>query len=290
MTNKIVLRTVEEFMADYQPVYQPIYPLLLSAKSQAYSEDVGTLNFKRVDTVGDIRLKHITPKDTEMKMINAKESSKTFKKYFLAKKFVQSSLQDPRGIEDVIAQVLDENQKLADEILLLGEGTSASTMINNGLYWSNDTNYVLESSAEVDNANAWLTDLHAKVVTSKIKADLVAGRKAIIFYGETLMPKLNGLYAASAQPFKSSLQAVLGGNYSIAELPADVTPASANGFIIVNLDQVKLHYVALPKLHAQGVNEESMYSWHNFLMGSMMLEVLASKAIIRQPLTFEAAA
>lgn len=289
MTNKIVLRTVEEFMADYQPVYQPLYPLFLG-KSQAYSEEAGKIDFKRVDTVGDIRLKHITPKDSEIKQIMAKESSKSFKKYFLAKQFVQSNLQDQRGNEDVIAQVLDENQKLADDLLLLGEGTSASTMINNGLFWSDDTNYILESSAEVDNANAWLTDLHAKVVTAKIKADVVAGRKAIIFYGETLMPKLNGLYAASAQPFKSSLQAVLGGNYSIVELPADVTPSGTNGFIVVNLDQVKLHYTVMPQLKAQGVNEEKMYTWHNFLMGSMMLEVLASKAIIRQPLTFEAAA
>jgi hypothetical protein len=38
--------------------------------------------------------------------------------------------------------------------------------------------------------------------------------------------------------------------------------------MIVNLDQVKLHYTALPKLKAQGVNEEKMYSWHNFIMGS----------------------
>ncbi len=189
----------------------------------------------------------------------------------------------------MIAQVLDEHQRHADDLLLLGEGTSASNMINNGLFWSNDPNYVLESSVEVDNANAWLTDLHAKIVTSKIKADLVSGKKIVLFYGATMMPKVNGLYAASAMPFKSSLQQVLGSNYSIAELPADVTPSGANGWMIVNVDQVKLHYTTLPKLAAQGVNEEKMYSWHNFLAGSMMLEVLASKAIIRQPVTFEAA-
>jgi hypothetical protein len=91
-------------------------------------------------------------------------------------------------------------------------------------------------------------------------------------------------------PFKSALGQVLGANYSIVEMPADVTPSGTNGWIIVNLDQVKLHYTVLPQLKAQGINEEKMYSWHNFLMGSMMLEVLASKAIVRQPVTFEAAA
>jgi len=151
MTNKVALRTVEEFMADYQPVYQPLYPLFLG-KSQAWSEQVGKLDFKRLDTVGDIRNKHITPKDTEMKQINAKEASKTFKKYFLASQYVQSAFQDNQGVEDVIAQVLDENQKLQDDLFLLGEGTSASTMVNNGLFWSSDSNYVLESSIEIAKA------------------------------------------------------------------------------------------------------------------------------------------
>lgn len=289
MTNKIALRTVEEFMADYTPIYQPIYPLFLGGKSQAYSEDVGKVDFKRLDAVGDLRLKHITPKDTEIKQVSSKESAKSFKKYFLANQYVQSELQDKKGLEDVIAQVLDENQKLADDLLLLGEGTSASTMINNGLYWSNDTNYTLESSIEIDNANAWLTDLHAQVVTAKIKADLVSGRKVLFFYGSSMMPKINALWSASGKPFKSALAEVLGSNYSIVELPADVTPASANGWMIVNMDQVKLHYTVLPQLKAQGVNDEKMYSWHNFLGGSMMLEVLVKHAIIRQPVTFEAA-
>lgn len=288
MTNKIVLRSADQLMADYVPTYQPFYPLLLG-KSQSYSEEVGQLNFKRLEAVGDLRTKHITPKDTEMRQIAVAEKTKSFKKYFLATQYTQSQLQDSAQNEDVVKQVLDENQKYMDDLVLLGEGTSAGTVVNNGLFWSGDPNYVLESSIEIDNANAWLTDLHAQVVTSKIKADLVAGRKVIVFYGSTMMPKVNGLYAASAQPFKSSLQAVLGGNYSIAELPADVTPANANGWMIINLDQVKLHYTTLPVLKAQGINEEKMYSWHNFLMGSAMVEVLAHKGVIRQPTTFEAA-
>lgn len=290
-TGKIVVRSADEFMQDYRPVYQPFYPLILSGgKSQSYAEEVGSLNFKRLEAMGDLRMKHITPKDTEIKQIAARESTKTFKKYFLANQYVQSTLQDQKGLEDVVAQVLDENHKLQDDLLLLGEGTSNSTMINNGLYWSNDPNYVLESSIEIDNANAWLSDLHAQVVTAKIKADLVSGRKLVVFYGASMLPKINGLWSANGVPFKQSLQAVLGGGYSIAELPADVTPSGANGWMIVNLDQVKIHYTTLPKLDAQGVNEEKMYSWHNFLAGSMMVEVLASKAIIRQPVTFEAAA
>jgi hypothetical protein len=292
MTNKIVLRSSEEFMADFQPTYAPIFSLFLE-KSQAYPEEVGELTFKRLDTVGDIRMKAITPKDTEIKQVVAKIGSKVFKKEFFANQYVQSNLQSREGNEDVVKQVIDENLKLADDLLLLGQGTAGNNVVNNGLFWSGDANYVLETSIEIDNANAWLTDLHAQIITAKIKADLVSGRKVVIFYGALMLPKINGLYAASGRSFKAALSEVLnigGQNYSIAELPADVTPSGANGWMIVNRDQVKLHYMTLPKLAAQGINEEKMYSWHNFLAGTMMLEVLVSKAIIRQPVTFEAAA
>lgn len=288
MTNKIVLRDVDQFMADYQPGYAPIWPMFTAGKSQSYAAEVGKVNFKRLEAMGDLRLKAFTPKDTELHQISAAEKTKSYKKHFFAAQFIQSNLQDRQQNEDVVSQVLDENQKLADDILLLGEGTSAGTVVNNGLYWSGDPNYVLESSIEIDNADAWLTDLHRQIVTAKIKADLVSGRKVVIFYGTSMIPKINALYPATGRSFKVALQEVLGGLYSLMELPAAVTPSSANGWMIVNMDQIKLHYSTLPQLNAQGVNDEKMYSWHNFLVGSMMLEVLQLNAIIRQPVTFEA--
>src|SRR5687768_16190942 len=109
-TNKVQLRAVEDFMSDYQPTYQPVYPLLLG-KSQAYNEEVGSVDFRRANTVGDIRARQLTPKDTEIRQIAVGEAKKTFKKYFLANQFVQSALQDQQGLEDIVAQVLDEHQK-----------------------------------------------------------------------------------------------------------------------------------------------------------------------------------
>jgi hypothetical protein len=83
-TNKVILRTVQEFMTDYVPVYQPIYPLLLG-KSQSYAEEVGKIDFKRINTIGDIRAKHITPKDTEIRQINAGELTKSLQKILFGK-------------------------------------------------------------------------------------------------------------------------------------------------------------------------------------------------------------
>jgi hypothetical protein len=289
MTNLVQLRSIQEFMADYVPVYQPIHPLFLG-KSQAYAEQVGEITFKRLTTVGDIRAKHVTPKDTEMKQIAANDSGKTLKKYFLANQFQVSALQDQSQVEDVVKQTLDEHQKQADDLLMLGEGTSTSTMLNNGLYWSNDPNYSLQNSIQIaKGTNAdHLQDLHAQVSAASLICDVIAGRKVIIFYGSTMLGKVRGVYATSSAPFKAVLAQVLGPNYGIVELPAAVTPSGANGFLIANYDQVKLHYTVLPQVKGQGVNAEKMYVWTNFLMGSMMLEVLASGAIYRQPTTFEA--
>ena len=99
-TNKIVLRETDEIMADYQPTYQPFWPILLG-KSKSYPEIVGKLNFKRMEAVGNIRGQHYNPKDTHVHQISAVEKSKTFKKYFFAAQFVQSTLQDREQNEEV---------------------------------------------------------------------------------------------------------------------------------------------------------------------------------------------
>ncbi len=285
MTNKVQLREIEQMMNDFKPVYAPIYPLFLG-NSQEYAQESAELTFKRVEAVSDLRNKHVTPKDTVLHQIASKLGSKTFKSYFQASQYVQSALQSREGVEQVSAQALEEHNKQYDELLLLGEGTAANNVVNNGLYWSGDSNYVLESSTEIDNEDC--VDLHTSVMANVQDADQLEGRKVILFYGEGLLPIFDSVYASAPTPFKKVLAEVLGPNYSLAKLPAAITPASANGWIIVNLDAVKMHYSGAPKILSQGVNDEKMYVWQNFLMGSNMLDVMSSGGIIRQPVTIEA--
>ena len=80
----------------------------------------------------------------------------------------------------------------------------------------------------------------------------------------------------------------MGPNWSIVLVPSDINLGNVNGWIAVNMDQIMLHYTTVPVLKGQGINEEKGHSWHNFLMGSMMVEVLALYGIVRQPVTFEA--
>ncbi len=283
-TNKIALRTVEEFMSDYTPIYKPIYPRFLS-KAQAYAAEAGKLDFRRVNAVGDIRAKHVTPKDTEMRQIAVMEGKKSFKKYFLANQFTLSDFQDRQGVEEVVAQVLDEHQVQADELFLLGEGTSASDVVNNGLFYSGDANYTLETATTIASTDNNLPDLHAKMAASAEKANQVAGSKLIIIYGADMITKCNSVYSGSSRGFKAVLAEVLGAGYEILTLPQAATPSGVNGWMVANTDQCKLHYTALPQLLDQGNNAEKMYLWFNFMMGSTMLEVLAKNAVIRQPIT-----
>lgn len=283
-TNKIVLRTVIELMQDYKPIYAPIYPLFLG-NSQQYPEEVGTLDFRRLIAMGDIRAKHQLPKDTDIKQISVSEGKKLFKKYFLANQYTQSVLQDLSQNEDVVAQVLDEHQRQMDTNFLLGEGTASNNVLNNALFWSGDPNWLENSSVNIDGAGKDpLISLQSKVMTTVRQADLISGRKVIIFYGTDILAQYDGVYAVSADPFKQVLKNVLADRpYSLAIMPPDVTPSGANGWIIANLDQTKLNYTSLPQLKAQGVNEEKMYTWHNFMMGSTMIDVKAQNAVIKQP-------
>lgn len=288
-TNKLVLRESNELMADFRPTYNSFMALFLGPNAKQYDNVVGVKNFKRMEAVGNIRNQKYNPKDTHVHQVVAVEKQKTFKPYFHASQFVQSTLQDRSQNEDVVKQVLNENNKLQDDLFLLGEGTSNSTMINNGLYWSDDANYLLQSSTELASTGGHLPALHASVVSQKIAADAVSGRKMVVFYGQTMLEKLSGINSSSSVPFRESLQKALGPNYSIVELPLEVTPSTSYGFIIVNMDQIKLHYTTPGAiLDDQGVDSRNREAWHNFLVGSCMLEVLAYKGVIRQPHTFGA--
>jgi len=289
MTNKIALRSIEEFMTGYKPAYRSIMPLFLG-NAVKYSVEVGKVDFKRAETIGDLEAKIVSPKDSELHMIGSKESTKTFKKYFLGAKYVQSNLQDTKGYEDVVAQVLDQHNKQSDALMLTGGGTSDGSVLNNGLFYSGDDNHVTNSSYEVqkDANGEHLADLYAKVMQLLLEADQVDGRKLVMFYGANVTAKVTGMFGLTNVPFTKALQDGMPAGYSQAIMPSAITPASSHGLLLVNLDQVKLHYSLLPGIFGQGVNEEDMYAWTNFLMGSSMLEVLASGAVTKQPLTFEA--
>lgn len=276
-TNKNVLRSVDELLADYTPSHKPLISEFLG-NSQGYSQDVGAVNFKRLQVVGDVEAKFISPKDTVFQEVQVNEGLKTFKKAFFGTQFVQSSLQDRGQVEDVSKQVLDVLNKQMDGFLM-GDG------VNSGIYTSTDANYVSKNSAQMTKANDQHIDaIHSKVVSLAMEADLLAGPKLILFYGANILNEYNMLYANTSAPFKTALANVLGSEYSLGVIPSTIT-TNDEGFLIISRDHAKLHYTTLPTIVAQGEDQRAMEIWQNFLLGSCMVDLKTKGAIIKQPLT-----
>lgn len=286
MTNQVELRSVEEFMNDFTPTYPPIIGMFLDGLTQVHSAYAGNVDFKRLEAVGDLRAKFYGPKDTEMHQIAARRTKKSFLKYFFGAKFIHSNLQDSEGVETVNAQVLDEHNKQYDELFLLGEGTSNETVLNSGLYWSADANYTLEASTSLVSTGGHLPALYTAVANAVQKADDASeGQKVVLFYGSVMSGKVNALFSETNTPFMEVLGKGLPG-VNFAKIPTSIIPSGANGFIVVNMNKVKTHYIKVPGIAGQGINNEEMYAWTNFLISSIMLEVLAKDGVIRQPVTF----
>jgi len=287
-TNNLVLKEVDQYMADYAPAYTALMPAFMRT-SQSYAAEVGKINFKRVSVIGDIRSKVIDPKDTAIKLLKVGQDRKSFNKYFLGSKFTSSELQSSDEIEEAIKMFLDEHNKQSDEIFLTGDGTNDSNTLNNGLLYSQDKNYFKRGSAEVekDANDSHLADLYDKITDAIDEADDLDGQKLVLFYGDRPIKEHKGLFVETKT---SLIETLVGANagVSFGKIPKEITPSGEAGILVCNLDQLKLNYTVLAQLRDRDVNKEDMYFWANFIMGSSMLEVKNKKGIVRQPLTFEA--
>jgi len=279
MTNKIVFRSVEEFMNNvYTPRYTPLMALFLDGAKQ-HEAAVGEAKYNQISAMGDIRNRNVGPKDTELYQIGASASGKSFKKYFLGSQFIQSELQDRDGYEDVVAEALDEHNKHNDEIFFGGDGQ------NNGLLVSSDANFTLRVSAAATTLDA----LYSEIIAEALVANEIEGRKVLLYFGDTMSARFNSLFTETKAPFSAALsEADAMAGYDFIKVPTAQLPASlaGGGFAIVNMDKIQVHYMMLPEVNNQGTNEEKNYTWTNFLQGSSMVDVKTKDAIIVQPLTF----
>lgn len=278
MTNKIVFRSVEEFMGGFTPRYTSLMALFLDGAKQ-HEAAVGEAKYSKIEAMGDIRSRVVTPKDTELHQIGAGPSSKAFKKYFLGSQYIQSNLQDRQGYEDVVAEALDEHNKHNDEIFLSGDGQ------NNGLLVSSDANFTLRSSAAATTLDA----LYNEIIAEALVANEIEGKKVLLYFGDTMSSRFNALFTENKVAFSAALsEAEAMSEYDFIKVPTAVLPASltGGGFAIVNMGKIQVHYMLLPEVNNQGTNEEKNYAWTNFLQGSSMVDVKTKDAIIVQPLTF----
>ncbi len=281
-TNLIISQTSQEFLAGYTPVYSPIYPLFTNG-GQKYAMQAAERTLRRAVALGDIRTKRFSPKDTEVKHFNAGPQDKTFKAYMNVVRFTHSIFQDSQGVPDILAQALEEHQKAQDELLYFGDGATDGTQINNGLYFSNDPNYIKQSSSSLAVSNQLL--LFHQAVVSECHAQSVGGQRSVIFYGDDCLAALDSLHADGGGSVLSQLQSVLT-DFSMIRSPVGLTPNGENGILVVNHAQVKTHYVTPPVILDQDTDRKNMEAWANFVQGSMMVDVMAYGGIRKKPLVF----
>ncbi len=282
-TNLIISQTSQEFLAGYTPVYSPIYPLFTQG-GQQYAMQAAERTLRRAVALGDIRTKRVTPKDTEVKHFNAGPVDKTFKAYMNVVRFTHSIFQDSQGVPDILAQALEEHQKAQDELLYFGDGASDGAQINNGLYYSSDANYVKEGSSSLAASNQLL--LFHQAVVSEARAVSVGGQRAIIFYGDTCLARLDSLHEDGGGAVVAGLEVVLGNEFDLIRSPKGLTPDGENGILVVNFAQIKTHYVTEPVILDQDTDRKNMEAWANFVQGSMMVDVAAYGGIRKLPLVF----
>ncbi len=282
-TNLIISQTSLEFLAGYIPVYSPIYPLFTQG-GQQYAMQAAERTLRRAVALGDIRTKRISPKDTEVKAFNAGAQDKVFKAYMNVIRFSHSIFQDAAGVPDILAQALEEHQKVQDELLYFGDGATEGTQVNNGLYFSTDPNYIKETASSLASTNQ--LELFHQAVVTEARAVSVGGERSIIFYGDTCLASLDSLYTNGAGTVLGNLQEVLG-DFNLIRSPKGLAvPSGENGIMVVNHAQVKTHYVTEPVILDQDTDRKNMEAWANFVQGSMMVDVQGYGGIRRLPLVF----
>jgi hypothetical protein len=271
------VKSTTEFLKDYVPTYKPIFPLFLT-KGKKHAEEIGQAISKRYEAVGDYRMAQITPKDTLLRTIGCGERSKTFKKLFLMNQFELSGLQSQDAQSEIVKQVLDEGSKQFDEGLWLGGGTSDATVVNDGIFWTLDANrQTLVTADHSALSTTLMSALLGTILSSWDTANQIAGEKILIPYGD-VKSKMFEILSGSTTLMKACEE----NGVKLAMVPDALIPASNHGILIINLDQVVVHYTAIPKLDDTGFERKSKVFWTNFLQGNTMVDILVYGGIMKQ--------
>lgn len=278
-TNKPILRTAEEFAGQYTPVYPAIYPMFLSGgQAKPYERVEGTQKVKGVEAIGDMIAKKFSSKDTMIHQLHGKAKEFVFDKNFYLAEYKTGINQSTEGDPQLVQEFLDNQNLKLDQLLLFGDEG------NQGLYTNNSANYVTESAiSSIDP-----TDKHAffeAIMASAEEADKNAGSKVLMLYGEmTRRLWRAGLFETGQASVQSNLMTALGSEYTPVLMPAQVTPSSVEGWLIINMNKIRVHHHGAPWME-MGEDAPRRLRYTHFLIGSVGVELLHNGAILKQAVT-----
>lgn len=281
--------TIEKVNEAYMPSYTPLFPIL--TKTKKYDEFIGEVKLKETSVIGDARAREINAQDTEFKHAKSAQATKNFNKYFKGIKHIVSGFVDNSDFQKVSDEILDINLMEFDKAFFTGDANSSGAIRNNGLWLSNDPNYILKASQNLGanpTQDDWKTLFDALIREAESKLGNAA--KVILLAG-TAATKLGKFVPGTTTTYIRAIQNAytdLGKQVTIEAVPTNLEDETTNGVLLLTPSQILHHYTALPYIKGNGYNDENSYTWMSLIYGSSMVDVQKSGAIIKKPLTFTA--
>lgn len=280
--------TTEKVNESYEASYVPLFPVL--TKQKKYTEVIGEVKLKESNIIGDAKARKINAQDTEWKHAKSGTSEKKFNKYFSGIKFIVSGFQDNTDFQKHADELLDINMMEFDKNVFYGDPTSDGTLRNNGMYASDDPNFIT-NAIEALGANPTVDQIKELFDALIFQSEQTVGNvaKTIILVGE-MAKKLGRFVPNTATSFARAIAASYqdeGKQITIEGAPSNLTAeTNDSGILLLTPSKVEFDYTTLPKIDDQGYNAEDKYTWLNLIYGSATVDVQKKGALIKQPVSF----
>lgn len=283
------LKTREEYLETVQLSYTPVS---LAIESQVKHDIAGaeTINFRQLDIEKDsVVAENLTPGQTEVAHIKAREGLKKFYKVLKGAKITQSVRNFGfNKIPSLVSKIIREYSQIFDKFALYGEDG------NNGIITTTDTNAIANASIQIDVTS---TATEQGIMNAIVKAmsdvkrqvsNYTASQNVLVYlYGADFLSALDTV-TYNGKNVREAMEAAWP-QATFIEVPGLVTVGDEQGIVAISQGLVDLNYTKIPTMDDDGYNPEYKYFWADFEIGSVMVDVREYGALIKQPLTFKTA-
>lgn len=281
------LKTREEYLETVQLSYTPVS---LAIESQVKHDIAGaeTINFRQLDVEKDsVVAENLTPGQTEVAHIKAREGVKKFYKVLKGAKITQSVRNFGfNKIPSLVSKIIRVYSQIFDKFALYGSDG------NNGIITTSDSNAIANAAIQIDVTS---TATEQGIMNAIVKAmsdvkrqvsDNTASQNVLVYlYGADFLSALDTV-TYNGKNVREALEAAWP-QATFIEVPGLVTVGTEQGIVAISQGLVDLNYTKIPNMDDNGYNPEFKYFWADFEVGSVMVDVREYGALIKQPLTFK---
>lgn len=280
------LKTREELIETVQLSYAPVS---LAVQDQRKFDIAGaeTIQFRQLDVEKEsVVAEALTPGETEVAHIKAKEGTKKFYKVLRGAKIIQSTRNFGfNRIPELISKIVRIYSQMFDRFALYGKDG------NNGIITTSDPNAIKNTDVVVDMSAEGATEqkiMNAVLRTvSKLKRQVssyTASTNVLVYvYGAKLLECLDTV-TYNGMSIREAIERAWP-QAAFIDVPGLVTEGAEEGFVAISQNLVTMNYTRIPTMDDSGYNRENKYFWADFEIGSVGIDVREEGALIKQPMT-----